>query len=224
MAVYWGFVTLVDDQIGRLLREIEDEGVLDDTLVIFTSDHGEMLGQHGLWHKMVPYEEAIRVPLVMRYPRRISASLRSQVVAAVIDIAPTILSVVGEQIQGEMVGRNLSPAFKDGAEFQSDPFRFAEHKPLGEWHRTVEWRLVTNNHFKYVWNQRDLDELYDLSADPYERSNLIDDDDPVMQPVVMEYRSLLHCWMRETSDPLLASFETGIGAASGRLPLSGARE
>ncbi|GAB4532133.1 MAG: sulfatase-like hydrolase/transferase [Anaerolineae bacterium] len=213
VAVYWGFVTLIDDQIGRLLQALEDEGMLDDTLVIFTSDHGEMLGQQGLWHKMVPYEEAIRVPLVMRCPRRISAGLRSKAVTSVMDIAPTILSVIGERIPEEMLGRDLSPAFQDGAEFQSDPFRFAEHKPLGEWHRAVEWRLVTNNQFKYVWNHGDLDELYDLLADPYERLNLIDD--PVMQPVVREYRALLRSWMRETSDPLRADFEMETGVASG---------
>ncbi|MBC8449996.1 MAG: sulfatase-like hydrolase/transferase [Chloroflexi bacterium] len=212
IAVYWGFVTLIDDQIGRLLSVLEDEGMLDDTLIIFTSDHGEMLGQHGLWHKMVPYDEAIRVPLVMRYPRRIAAGVRSQAVTSVIDIAPTILSVIGEQIPEEMVGKDLAPAFEDGAEFQSDPFRFAEHKPLGEWHGAAEWRLVTNNRFKYVWNQGDLDELYDLLADPYETLNLIDR--AHMQPIIAEYGSQLRSWMEKTSDPLLASYDTETGTAS----------
>ena len=162
---------------------------------------------------MVSYEEAIRVPLVMRYPPCVNAGVRSQLSASVIDIAPTILSVVGGQVPGEMQGRDLSPAFIDGAEFQSDPFRFAEHKPLGEWHRAVEWRLVTDNRLKYVWHWEDLDELYDLSADPYERFNLIDD--VSMEPVVMEYRSVLHRWMQETADPLLAVFESETGVASG---------
>jgi arylsulfatase A-like enzyme len=213
VAVYWGFVTLIDEQIGRLLGALAADGVLDETLIIVTSDHGEMLGQHGLWHKMVPYEEAIRVPFVMRYPSCLNAGVRSQLSASLVDIAPTILSLVGEQVPEEMPGEDLLAVLKKGAEFQSGAFRFAEHKPLGEWHRAVEWRLVTDNRQKYIWHWDDLDELYDLSIDPYERLNLIDDDS--LDYLVMKYRSVLHRWMRETSDPLLTAFELETGATSG---------
>lgn len=206
VAVYWGFVTLLDDQIGRLMAALAQENVLDDTLVIFTSDHGEMLGQHGLWHKMMPYEEAVRVPLVMRYPRRITAGVRSNALVSLVDLAPTLLSIVGEPIPEDMTGIDLSPAFRDGSEFQPAPHRFAEHKPLGEWQNTVEWRLVVDGRFKYVWNQGDLDELYDLEADPYELRNRIDD--PDLQSQRRRLRSILREWMARTVDPLLAPFDT----------------
>jgi arylsulfatase A-like enzyme len=205
VAVYWGFVSLLDAQVGRLLSALQAQGVLDDTLGIFTSDHGEMLGQHGLWHKMMPYEEAIRVPLVMRHPRRITAGIRSQAMASLVDIAPTLLSIVGERPPGKMAGCDLSPAFQSETEFQIDPYRFAEHEPLGEWHRAVAWRLAADDRFKYVWNQGDLDELYDLEADPYELFNLIGD--PGIDRELARLRDRLRRWMVQTSDPLLGNLD-----------------
>ena len=174
-------------------------------MVIFVSDHGEMLGSHGLWHKMMPYEECLRVPLVMRYPMRIQPGVRSQVVSSLIDIPATILSVIGEDVPEEYMGHDLTPAFRNGREFQDDPYRFSEHKPLGEWHKTVEWRLVTDDRFKYVWNAGDLDELYDLQSDPYELKNLIDA--PGLMEELERLQKRLHRWMIETADPLLDNFE-----------------
>ena len=209
IAVYWGFVTLLDNQIGRLLRAMEAKGVLDDTCIIFTSDHGEMLGQHGLWQKMMPYEEAIRVPLIMRYQGFITPGLRSQVMASLVDIAPTILAIAGESKPEEMAGIDLSPSFRDGVEFQPEPCRYAEHKPLSEWHHAVEWRLVTDDHLKYVWNQGDLDELYDLENDPFEQRNCIDA--PGCFRELEHLRGKLLNWMKQTTDPLLPSFAGELG-------------
>jgi len=208
VAVYWGFVTLLDEQVGRLVSALERENVLDDTLVIFTSDHGEMLGQHGLWHKMMPYEEAVRVPLVMRYPRRIAAGARSDALVSLVDLAPTLLSVAGEPIPDEMTGIDLSPAFGNRREFQREPYRFSEHQPLGAWHNTVAWRMVVDPRWKYVWNQGDLGELYDLESDPFELRNRIDE--PGLQSQRAHLRSVLREWMAQTVDPLLAHFDAEV--------------
>jgi arylsulfatase A-like enzyme len=204
-AVYWGYCTLIDDQIGLLLAALESQGVLDDTLIIFASDHGEMLGSHGLWHKMMPYEEALRVPLAMRLPGAIKPGIRSGAVASLIDIAPTILSACGADVPEDYVGRDLSPAFTDGREFQADRYRFAEHKPLGDWHQTVEFRLVVDDRYKYVWNQGDLDELYDLADDPHELNNRIADPGYATEKVRLQTR--LMRWMKETGDPLSEVFQ-----------------
>ena len=77
-AVYWGYTTMVDRQLGRLIDRLEADGILDDTLVVYCSDHGEMLGSHGLWHKMAPYEECLRVPLILRYPGCFPAGVRNR--------------------------------------------------------------------------------------------------------------------------------------------------
>ena len=206
VAVYWGFTTMVDAQVGRLLASLEEEGALDDTLVIFTSDHGEMLGQHGLWHKMQAYEEALRVPLVMRPPGGISdGGIRSQAGASLIDITATILSVVGIEPPADTVGVDLSPAFDADEENLTGRVLFAEHQPLGDWHGTVDWRMETDNHVKYVWNRGDLDELYNLVDDMCETNNLIDD--TTMTAMVERCRASLRDWMQRVSDPLLDSFE-----------------
>ncbi|MEM7025271.1 MAG: sulfatase-like hydrolase/transferase, partial [Pseudomonadota bacterium] len=76
-AVYWGFTSLMDDQLGRVLDQVEAEGVIDDTVILYLSDHGENLGAHGLWHKMVGYEESIRVPMIFRLPGRVLQGVRS---------------------------------------------------------------------------------------------------------------------------------------------------
>ncbi len=204
MAVYWGYCTMMDDLVGKLLAELEAQQILDDTLVIFISDHGELLGSHGLWQKMMPYEEALRVPMLMRLPGEISPGIRSQANVSLIDIAPTILSLIGEPVPDDMVGRDLSPCFADAGEFQTDAYRFAEHQPLGDWHQTVEWRLVTDNRYKYVWNQGDLDELYDLEADPAEINNLIND--PAHAAELNRLQTRLFEWMLETRDPILKPF------------------
>ena len=209
MAVSWGYVTMMDGLVGRLLQALEEDGILDDTLVVFGSDHGEMLGSHGQWHKMMPYEESLRVPLLMRYPKRIEPGVRSAALSSLIDIPATMLSVVGETIPDEYEGRDLSPAFADGAEFQEDAYRFSEHQPLGEWHRAVDFRLVIDKRYKYVWNNDDLNQLYDLESDPFELVNLIDD--PNAAKELTRLRNRLHRWMVATDDPLLPSFTSQLG-------------
>ncbi len=204
MAVYWGYVTMMDDLVGRMVGALEAEGILDDTLVIFASDHGEMLGSHGLWQKMVSYEEALRVPFVMRYPRRIDPGIRSQANVSLIDIPATILSLLGEDVPETMLSRDLSPAFKTADEFQSDAYRFSEHDPLGAWHQAVKWRMVTDNRLKYVWNQGDRHELYDLEKDPFETINCIDE--PAYADDLARLRDRLFAWMIQTSDPILRPF------------------
>ena len=209
MAVYWGYVTMQDALVGRLLQALEDGGVLDDTLVIFASDHGEMLGSHGQWHKMMPYEENLRVPLLMRYPKAIQPGLRSTALSSLIDIPATILSILGEEIPGEYESRDLSAAFADGSEFQQDAYRFSEHQPLGDWHNATDFRLVVDERYKYVWNNDDVNQLFDLQNDPFELVNLHDDPDTAEQ--LTRLRDRLHRWVVDTDDPLLPQFAAQSG-------------
>lgn len=205
VAAYWGYVTLVDAQIGRLVARLRQEGTLDQTLVIMSADHGEMLGQHGLWHKYHAYEEALRIPLIMRAPWLIAPGQRSQAGASLIDIVPTVFSALGlpAPVQGE--GVDLSTAF-DGAPINgARRLLFSEFKPKAPWHGVVDWRLVTDNRHKYIWNRGDIDELYDLERDPHELANLVDL--PRARHLVESFRTELHAWMRRTKDPLLPAFD-----------------
>ena len=100
----------VDDSLGRILATLQKKGVLDDTVVVFTSDHGYFYGEHGLnEERRLAYEETIRIPLLIRYPPRIAANVtRSQMVLS-IDLAPTLLELAGVQPGADLQGRSLDP-------------------------------------------------------------------------------------------------------------------
>lgn len=251
VAVYWGFTTLIDDQVGRLVATLEKEGVREDTLVIYCSDHGEMLGQHGLWHKMQPYEESLRVPLILCPPgtgtmgsqrgsgrskrdteagwdvqaigdgrQAVTESHQSDAPVSLLDIPATILSYAGVQIPEEYQGIDLCPfvAGNEGTEGalnaagsvdEGRKYLFCEQKPLGEFHGEVDWRLVTDNQIKYVWNRGERGELYDLEADPGEMRNLIDD--AAYSEVKKQLQGALRAWMEKTGDPLSIWLEDEVG-------------
>ncbi|MCP4404289.1 MAG: sulfatase-like hydrolase/transferase [bacterium] len=198
VAVYWGFVTHIDDQIGRLIQCLESEGIKEDTLIIYCSDHGEMLGQHGLWHKMQAYEEALRVPLIMSAPW-MQGGIRSNALTSLIDIPSTILGAAGIEPPDDYEGLDLTHVFEDGPT-SGRKYLFSEQKPLGEFHGEVDWRMVTDNRYKYIWNNGDRAEFYDLEIDPFECVNLIEH--PQMQANVQTYRQELLDWMEQTTDPL----------------------
>ena len=200
VAAYWGYTTMVDDLFGKLLDRLEVDGLLHDTLIIYCSDHGEMMGSHGLWHKMAPYEECLRVPLLMRLPGRIPAGLRSNATVSLIDVPATILSIVGLDVPAIYQGRDLIPLLTGAGD---DGVRFSEMKSLGDWHGIADFRLVVDNRYKFVWHDGDRAELYDLSEDPFEQNNL--EAASQMTDLRTRLSSELFQWMRETGDPLAAA-------------------
>ena len=111
-AVYWGYVTLLDELIGRLLGRLDSLGLADNTIVIMTSDHGEQMGSHGLFQKCCMYEESLRVPLLIRAPKLIPAGRRIDAPVSNVDLAPTVMRLCGTAEQGskllEPQGRDLS--------------------------------------------------------------------------------------------------------------------
>lgn len=203
VTTYWGFVTHIDDQVGRLIQCLENEGVFEDTLIIFCSDHGEMLGQQGLWHKMQAYEESLRVPMVFSAPW-IKCEKRSTTLSSLIDIAPTILSVSGCSIPGIYEGENLTSILYGECDCTARSVLLSEHKPDGDYHRETDWRMVTDNKFKYIWNHGECEELYDLESDPWEKVNLANSDRGKER--LTFYQSLLGEWMEKTKDPLYEEF------------------
>lgn len=169
----------VDDSTGELLRALEATGQLDRTLVVFTSDHGYFYGEHGLSvERRLAYEEAIRIPLLLRYPPLIQrASKRDQLVLS-LDLAPTLLELANSPGSGGLHGRSLVPLLqRDGPAVRSafliEHFSdnvFPRVAKMGyQAVRTDRWKLI-----HYV-DLPDMDELYDLRTDPYELKNLIGD-------------------------------------------------
>lgn len=196
-AVYWGFTRLIDDQLGRILAEIDDQALAEETIVVFLSDHGEMLGAHGLWHKMVAYEESIRVPLILRVPGA-PGGLRSDAPASLLDVAPTLAALCGVPPDPAWDGCDLSGAVHGGVAPDDDRATFAFHRPLGPWMGGLPWRMIERNGLKLIHNPGDRDELYDLSADPFERRNL--SGDPARRTSEAELRRTLDAFVAETAE------------------------
>jgi N-acetylglucosamine-6-sulfatase len=164
----------VDEGMGMILETLERSGQLDDTLVIFTSDNGFLMGEHGQFdQKRWAYEESIRIPMVARYPKLIKAGTRLQQMAVSVDVAPTVLELAGVKWAGPMHGKSLVPVLRDSTTPHRDSFLteyFVEKVgPIPDWQavRTERWKYIHypgNDHF---------DELYDLAADRREINNLI---------------------------------------------------
>jgi N-acetylglucosamine-6-sulfatase len=167
----------VDDSLGRILAVLEANGVLDDTVVVFTSDHGYFYGEHGLnEERRLAYEETIRIPLLVRYPARIKAGdVASQLVLS-IDLAPTLLEMAGLTPGPGLQGRSLAPIFAGAPGTWRESF-LIEYYSDTVFPRVLNmgYSAVRTTSAKYI-AYRDLqgmNELYDLAADPYEERNLI---------------------------------------------------
>ncbi len=171
----------VDDSLGRIVEILERKGVLNDTVIVFTSDHGYFYGEHGLnEERRLAYEEAIRIPLVVRYPPLATAGSTPPEMALSIDIAPTLLEVAGLQPSAGIQGRSLVPVLKKEARdwrssFLIEYFTDTVFPRI----RNMGYVAVRTARHKYI-HYRELegmDELYDLEKDPFEETNIIDHSD-----------------------------------------------
>jgi arylsulfatase A-like enzyme len=190
----------VDDGVGDLFQALADTKQLDNTLLIFSSDNGYFWGEHGLGDKRWAYEESIRDPLLMRYPRLIKAGTTLEPLVLNIDLAPTVLELGGAPIPKTIQGRSLVPLFKD----PQAPWRaslLTEYFLERGFPRVPTWQAVRTDRWKYIhYTKLDgLDELYDLSADPYELKNLIQD--PSSRSTLKRLQAELAKWLQATGAP-----------------------
>ena len=171
MAGYYASITHMDNQIGRLLKGLELDGILEDTVIIFTSDHGEMLFDHGLFRKVNPYQGSVHIPFIVRYGKNISAGRKqkaaSSCVAELRDIAPTMLDCAGITLPETMDGASLVPQL-----FKEEKFREYLH---GE-HSGGEFsnHYIVTEKDKYIWfSQSGREQYFDLENDPREEHDAI---------------------------------------------------
>ncbi|MFP4028937.1 MAG: sulfatase-like hydrolase/transferase [Candidatus Brocadiia bacterium] len=201
---YYAFTSLIDSQIGRMLDHLEETGLMDDTIVVFTADHGETLGSHGGlidkgWHR---FEEIQRIPLIVWLPEKyreegFSAPRIVQKWASAVDIYPTIIDISGgEQNPEENHGRSLMPVLC-GENSEWRDAAFVEFNGVNS--LATSMASVREGNLKYGWNCSNQDELYDLGNDPYEMENLIDD--PAYADSLRFLRQKMAKWMEETNYP-----------------------
>jgi arylsulfatase A-like enzyme len=198
IAHYYGMVTAVDDQVGRILTELETLGLAEDTIVLVSSDHGDMLGSQGLRLKRKPWEESIGVPGIVRYPRRGRKGLETDAIFTHVDFAPTLLSLCGVQVPADMQGQSLAPVILGESAEGPDSAFFQIFGPYDGGGVIAGWRGVRTHRYMYARYEDEPWVLYDLQKDPYELNNLAQD--PAAAEVRAELEAKLNAWMERTGD------------------------
>ncbi len=196
---YFAEITHLDAQIGRVLAKLDALGLRENTLVIYSTDHGDYCGGHGQLDKhFAMYEDIVHVPLILRWPAKLPAGTTCDAfVSNSIDIARTIVEVTGESVPDSFQGENLVEAVCNP---QSWPRQDIYAQYFGTESGAFSQRMLRDTRYKYVFNPTDLDELYDLETDPGELHNRIDD--PVLAEELTRLRQRLFTWMKEVGDPL----------------------
>ena len=177
---YLACIRSVDDSVGEILRVLEEEGILDETIVVYTSDQGFYMGEHGWFDKRFMYEESFRTPLVMRYPEMIAAGSVSDALVQNLDFAPTYLDLAGVKVPEFMEGRSMAPVMKAG---DGEPRRWRKYLYYhfyddGGEHNVSKHDGVSDKRYKLIHfygEDGSYEELYDLEKDPHELSNVIED-------------------------------------------------
>jgi len=204
-AAYWALIDHIDYEVGRIIAALRETGQLDNTLVLFMSDHGEMLGDHGIYFQGAYfYDEMIRVPLVFGGLNRLKPGIHSHALVELVDIAPTLLDAAGIPLYSGMQGKSLWPILTGQAEHHRDDI-YSEYyqaipnayKAVGEAHLTG---LRNERYLLSVVHGRDEGELYDLQKDPTQTVNRWAD--PQYQAEKVQLLKCLCDRMAETIDPL----------------------
>ncbi|MBI3279354.1 MAG: sulfatase, partial [Acidobacteria bacterium] len=198
VAAYYAAITAVDDQIGRLSRALDELGLAEDTIVLVSSDHGDMLGSHGLRLKRKPWEESIRIPGILRYPRRVKPGQRTETLFSHVDFAPTLLSFCGIKPPAVMQGTDLAPVALGRRRGGPDSAFFQIFGPYQGDGTQDGWRGVRTAKYMYARFRDKPWVLYDLEADPYQARNLAGERAASGIQSAMETR--LSRWMQQTGD------------------------
>ena len=191
----------VDESLGRIIDSLEKKNIVDDTLIIFTSDNGYFYGEHGLTQeRRLPYQEAIKAPLIMRYGASIKAGASINSYASSVDLAPTILDFAGARIPEHVQGVSLKSLFNSTPVQPRDKVLveyFGHENPM-PWTANLDYRVIVSGGFKYIkWlRYQDSEELYALDHDPYEMHNLAQD---------TKYASILRGLKRDMNTLVLQS-------------------
>ena len=178
-ARYYAMISQIDDQFARLLQHLEATGQAENTVVIFTSDHGETLGDHGLMYKGCRfYEGLVRVPLIFRWPGQFKENLQVNSLVELTDLSATLLDVAGVPLPEYLQGNSLLPAMR-GEAFDTREFVRSEYFDALDPHFTggtgTFATMYRNERYKLcMYHDHDLGELYDLENDPWEFENLWD--------------------------------------------------
>lgn len=204
-AAYWAMIDVIDAQVGRLLDFLEETGQRENTIVIFTSDHGEMLGDHGIYLKgPYFYDPAIRVPLIISGPGMLNNGTRSEGLVELVDLVPTLLEACNMDVHPGVQGRSLLPLLTGAAAAETHRSDvYSEYYNAMGWHRDPAAHATmvrTREHKIVVAHGTGGGELYDLQTDPEETENLWESSEHLPLKLAMQERVMDR--MAWTVDPL----------------------
>jgi arylsulfatase A-like enzyme len=205
MRCYYAMAKNFDDNLGRLVDFLDRSGLSENTILVFTADHGDMLGSHGRRNKMVPYREAVNIPCIVRWPGRIPAGQRVGVLHTPMDHFPTLCGLVGLQAPDTCDGLGLSGVLLGTKSVDRDAVLMMNYVSHWDYFDTgtnwPEWRAVRTQRHTYVKWLDGKEELYDNVDDPYQMRNLIES--PESQPVVQKLRARLTELLADAHDEFL---------------------
>lgn len=201
--VYLGLVNLLDEAVGQLVAELKKQGIYDDTIIVFTADHGEMLGSHRMWQKMCMYEESARVPLIIKFPKDYPTKIRElNELVSLIDVFPTLCDYTGMTLPKPVSGKSLLPLVAGNASGRAQVFvQYDGNAAPGHFQRCIVekgYKLVVDR-----YRQEQFLELYYLDQDPQEMNNLAFD--PDQRERVLALLGALEKHMTTTRDRLSIS-------------------
>ncbi|HOS43397.1 MAG TPA: sulfatase-like hydrolase/transferase, partial [Armatimonadota bacterium] len=198
VSMYLGEIALLDAQVGRLLDALDALGLADNTLVVYSTDHGDLCGGHGMLDKhFVLYDDVMRVPLIARFPGRLPAGAVCEAfISHALDLAATFCAVAGVTPPATFMGRDLVGTVRGEIAARPDIFGMWQGGQFGAYSQ----RMVRDRRWKYVWNCTAEDELYDLQSDPGELRNRARD--PHCRAELDRLRARLVAWMESIGDPL----------------------
>ncbi len=190
-AYYYANITFIDEQVGRILNELESQGLADNTLVIFTADHGDMMGDHDMWYKFFGYEGSVHIPMLVRWPGRIKPGTVVEELSSLLDLFPTFMKAAGIDGYNERPGMDLMELIQDKTERQ---MVFSEYENAGSY-----CHYIRHKDWKYVFFQNGgYEELYDLKNDPDELRDLSDSKEH--RQILEDFRKAAQEWIRQYSN------------------------
>lgn len=198
---YFGMISQLDDAIGILLAALENMGIMNKTMVVYTTDHGDAAGSHRMIDKhYVTYEEEVHVPLIIRWDGVVEAgTMCDKFVIHELDLAATFSDLAG--LGFETQGASLLPLLKGESPENWREYGFSNYN--GQQFGLYVSRMIRDGRYKYVWNPTDMDEFYDLESDPWEMHNAIGD--PAYERHIERMRRALYEDLQKRSDPVANS-------------------
>ncbi len=199
MRAYYAQVANLDWNLGRLMKALDENGLTNNTILVFTSDHGEMFGSHGRQSKLIFYEEAARIPFLVRWPGKIPAKSVSDVLLGTPDIMPTLLSFLNIPIPSTVEGKDLSKSVLGKGNADHDAANMQGMGATAAWADGSEWRALRDHEYTYAIYHQDRKELlFNHRKDPYQLVNLAEERSHAA--MLAHYRDLSQAWRKEQND------------------------